>query len=61
MSKPEWKDAPEWATHLIRKTYGDDKGSYHWALHEGGEDFRVAPGGLWFHPDGYEIVEARKN
>lgn len=59
MSKPDWKDAPEWATHLIIKTFGSDAGSYHWALHEGGREFRVEPGGLWYHPDGYNIVESR--
>lgn len=58
MSKPDWKDAPEWATHLLRQTYGSRKGHYHWALYDGNE-FRVRPDGLWFHPDGYEIVERR--
>lgn len=61
MKKPEWIDAPEWATHLIIKRVDPNKGEYHWAMHEGGEDYRVGPdkNDLWFHPQGYDLVSKR--
>ena len=61
MKKPEWIDAPEWATHLIIKRVDPNKGEYHWALYEGGDDYRTGPAksDLWFHPEAYDHVSKR--
>jgi hypothetical protein len=54
----DWSKAPEWATHALVKLQNPNLGSAHWSCLVDGEH-RVSPDGLWFHPDGYRVVEER--
>jgi hypothetical protein len=59
MNKPDCKDAPEGATHIIVKRQEPNKVEYFFAFYDG-EDFNCEKDGfMCFHPDGYNIVEAR--
>lgn len=59
MSKPDWKDAPKGATHIIKKRHHPKKDEYFFAFYDGTEFKCKEHGFLCFHPDGYDIVETR--
>jgi hypothetical protein len=59
MSKPDWKDAPDGATHLIVKRHEPGKGKYFFAFYDGIDFKHTKDGNLCFHPDAYDIVSTR--
>lgn len=57
-SKIDWSKAPEWATHALEKLHEPDRNLVYWSFFVDGEH-RVEPNGLWYHPDGYRIIQSR--
>ena len=56
--KIDWSKAPEWATHALEKLHEPDRNLVYWSFFVDGEH-RVEPNGLWYHPDGYRIIQSR--
>ena len=54
----DWSKAPEWATHALEKLHEPDRNLVYWSFFVDGEH-RVEPNGLWYHPDGYRIIQSR--
>lgn len=54
----DWSKAPEWATHALEKLREPDRNIVYWSFFVDGEH-RVEPNGLWYHPDGYRIIQSR--
>lgn len=54
----DWSKAPKWATHALEKLHEPDRNLVYWSFFVDGEH-RVEPNGLWYHPDGYRIIQSR--